>query len=173
MAFFSMRNAWALRAPQPTPERIHTQMELDRQANPHNEPYHNKKPRRSEAEIVSDLAFAYADTILLTQLGDAYKQWLRENTVERFGLVKLKPGFEHCGRSDITILEANVQLAKAEFQRLFIETGAWKKKIAEFHHLDPEARHAKEQELLQKEMLRLTNLIAVAGDLCDQARIEE
>jgi hypothetical protein len=76
MNFQALRDQWALKAPFPSKDRIETQMQMDRNANPHNEPYHNKKPRRSEAEIVSDLSYSFADAVLTKQYGDMYKGWL-------------------------------------------------------------------------------------------------
>lgn len=58
---------------------IKTQQLVDQQANPHNEPYHNKRPRRDRAEIESDLMYRRADKILRTQYGDQYTKWLSSN----------------------------------------------------------------------------------------------
>lgn len=76
-----LRNNWALKYT-PTKERIEMEFRSDQSRNPHNEPYHNKAPRRSEAEIVSDLCYAFADNALERQFGHAYKQWLVKNATE-------------------------------------------------------------------------------------------
>lgn len=49
---------------------------MDQQRNPFNEPYHDKAPRRSEAQITSDVCFAFADDMLKQQYGATYTSWL-------------------------------------------------------------------------------------------------
>lgn len=89
MEFQALRDQWALKAPFPSKDRIESQMRMDMTANPHNEPYHNKKPRRSEAEIVSDLSYAFADSVLTQQYGVMYKDWLRDTGYrEQWGVMK-------------------------------------------------------------------------------------
>ena len=58
---------------------IRMQQNIDMNANPHNENYANKRPRRDRAEIESDLMYRRADKILSTQYGDQYVKWLKEN----------------------------------------------------------------------------------------------
>lgn len=77
--FQTLRDQWALKAPLPDRETILMYMKIDQQANPHNDTYLNKKPRRSEAEIVSDRAYSYADSVLTQQYGLEYQTWLRNN----------------------------------------------------------------------------------------------
>lgn len=85
--FQPLRDQWALKAPLPDNETILMYKRFDQQANPHNEPYHNKKPRRTEAEIISDLAYSFADQVLAQQYGQTYKSWLSDKYCEEWGLV--------------------------------------------------------------------------------------
>ena len=62
--------------------------EKDRQGNPHNEPYPNKRTRRTEAEIVSDLAYTFADKVLGNQYGVEYSEWLKLHCEEKWGVWK-------------------------------------------------------------------------------------
>lgn len=73
--FQLLRDQWALKYVI-NDDDIRSQFTLDVQANPNNEPNHNKKPRRGRAEVVSDLAFTFADKVLLAQYGKDYLQWL-------------------------------------------------------------------------------------------------
>lgn len=77
--FQTSRDQWALKAPLPSRDRVEAQGQMDRQANPHNENYHNKQPRRSEVEIVSDLSYTYANSVLYKQYGQEYVDWLNDN----------------------------------------------------------------------------------------------
>jgi hypothetical protein len=61
---------------EPHKDIIATYRTLDAQRNPHNEPYHNKAPRRSDAQIISDLCFTFADDMLTQQYGSVYTSWL-------------------------------------------------------------------------------------------------
>jgi hypothetical protein len=85
MYWLDMRNAWALRAPIPTDDDIRREQELDRAANPHNEPYQNKRPRRGRTEIISDRMYGFADEALLRQHGKPYREWLDRNTEKQWG----------------------------------------------------------------------------------------
>lgn len=51
-------------APEASKSYVESQQALDRSQNPHNEPYHNKAPLRSETEIRADYAIDFALTIL-------------------------------------------------------------------------------------------------------------
>jgi len=51
-------------APQASPEAVAAERNRDMSANPYNEPYHNKQPRRGETEIRADLAINFALTVL-------------------------------------------------------------------------------------------------------------
>lgn len=77
--FQNLRDQWALKAPTLAKESIQMEYQMDRNLNPHNEPYLNKKPLRSEAEIVSDRAYTFADAVLAKQYPVEYKDWLEEN----------------------------------------------------------------------------------------------
>lgn len=59
---FSQRDWFATFAPEPTQEQIRRLVEADWAANPHADAH--KPKRRSVAEIVSDLRFAYADAMI-------------------------------------------------------------------------------------------------------------
>lgn len=84
--FESLRNQWALRY-HPSESRIQLQRDMDHRANPHNEPYHNKRPRRTDDEIISDLCFDHADSVLKRQYGNRYMKWLEVNyTPDRWTL---------------------------------------------------------------------------------------
>lgn len=76
--FADLRIQWALKHT-PSRESINLQYDMDRQANPHNENYPNKRPRRGEAQIVSDLCYEFADTVLTQQYSWSYREWLRSN----------------------------------------------------------------------------------------------
>lgn len=81
--FKELRDQWALMfAARVTKARIEMWQENDRYANPHNDSYHNKRKRRSEAEIISDVSYNDADEALKQSYGDNYSRWLRENTQE-------------------------------------------------------------------------------------------
>lgn len=54
----------ALAAPAPTEDQIRSEQTRDRNANPHNEPYHNKPPRRGRDEIIWDLRYRHAHEAL-------------------------------------------------------------------------------------------------------------
>lgn len=84
--FEHLRNELALKFPYPSKDRINMEQGYDMNANPHNDNYANKKPRRSEAEIVSDLAYGFADAFLSKQYTNEYQLWLRENTREVWGV---------------------------------------------------------------------------------------
>jgi hypothetical protein len=87
--FQNLRDQWALKAPLPTKDRVALQLNLDRNANPHNDPYHNKKPRRSETQIVSDLAYTFADEVLIQQYGTRYTLWLKDHFYEeKWGVIR-------------------------------------------------------------------------------------
>lgn len=86
--FQELRDQWALKAPMPSKDLINTQAEIDRMANPHNDPYLNKRPRRSETEIICDIVYQFADGILLRQYGNHYSAWLRQNCEEKWGYFK-------------------------------------------------------------------------------------
>jgi len=64
-------------------EDINLQLRIDQMGNPHNEPYPNKRPRREEAQIVSDLKYQHADKVLMHQHGYEYKEWLKRNGFEQ------------------------------------------------------------------------------------------
>ena len=76
--FQQLRDAWALKAVV-AEGRIRSQMQIDMQANPHNENYPNKRPRRTEAEIISDLSYEFADNVLGAQYPGLYPTWMRDN----------------------------------------------------------------------------------------------
>ena len=80
--FQKLRDAWALRSPVPSKEDMDYEFRKDQTANPHNEPYHNKKPRREAAQIHSDRAYAFADAVLKRQYGQPYMDWLTTYYVE-------------------------------------------------------------------------------------------
>ena len=64
MKFEELRDHWALKFPYPTEERIAAECSCDRALNPHNDSH---KPKlRTRAEIVSDLAYRFADDVLKT-----------------------------------------------------------------------------------------------------------
>jgi hypothetical protein len=58
----SLRDWFAGQAPEPTKDDIHTQLELDRFRNPHNDSY--KPARRSVLEIECALRYKWADAML-------------------------------------------------------------------------------------------------------------
>jgi hypothetical protein len=72
--FERLRNEWALKAVI-SKETVDYECEADRLANPHNEPYHNKRPRRERAAIVSDCSYIFADGVLVRQYGRTYVDW--------------------------------------------------------------------------------------------------
>lgn len=86
--FKELRDQWALKAPTPNKDLIYSQSEVDRMANPHNDPYPNKRPRRTEAEIICDLAYQFADGVLRHQYGYEYSTWLKNNCTEKWGYWK-------------------------------------------------------------------------------------
>ena len=77
-SFQQLRDAWALKAVI-TQDRIEAQMRIDMNANPHNDNYPNKRPRREPAVIVSDLSYEFADNVLGAQYPGLYPTWLRAN----------------------------------------------------------------------------------------------
>lgn len=76
--FQFLRDEWAVKH-KFTHEQLGFERTKDRNANPHNETYHNKKPRRSDNEIISDLAYTFADEIMINQYKSVYEDWLSEN----------------------------------------------------------------------------------------------
>lgn len=72
--FQKLRDLWALKCIVTT-SQIDMERTRDRNANPHNDGP-PKKPRREESQIVSDLAYEFADSVLMTQYGNDYKYWL-------------------------------------------------------------------------------------------------
>lgn len=86
--FKELRDQWALKAGYPGIDQIRDQSEIDRMANPYNEPYPNMRPRRSDTEIISDLAYHFADGVLSRQYGYQYKTWLKDNCEEKWGCWK-------------------------------------------------------------------------------------
>lgn len=58
----SLRDYFAIHAPEPSADRVKLNLELDRGRNPYNEPH--KAHLRSEYEIRADLRYAYADAML-------------------------------------------------------------------------------------------------------------
>mgnify|MGYP003545985135 CR=1 FL=1 len=79
--FSNLRAQWALKY-QPSKSQIEMEFRSDQMANPHNENYYNKRPRREEAQIISDLCYLHADGVLNQQYGSVYSRWLKENTDE-------------------------------------------------------------------------------------------
>lgn len=79
--FSYLRSQWALKY-EPSQSQIDLENSRDYAANPHNEPYHNKKPRRETAQIISDLCFHFADQVLLRQYGHNYRTWLQDHCEE-------------------------------------------------------------------------------------------
>jgi len=75
--FEDMRNTLALKCVV-TSDQIDMERRSDRAANPHNDDY--KRPIRSEAEVVSDRSYAFADDFLKRQYGEKYQVWLQLNT---------------------------------------------------------------------------------------------
>ncbi len=75
--FQRLRDEWALKAPLPSDHEMQMEQQRDRQANPHNDPYHNKKPLRDRSTVIGDLAYNFADQILENQYGSYYRDWLR------------------------------------------------------------------------------------------------
>lgn len=80
MDFQALRDQWALKAPLPSKDVVQSQADMDRHANPHNDSY--RRPRRSEAEIISDLAYQFADAALKQQYGWHYTNWLKSQKYE-------------------------------------------------------------------------------------------
>jgi hypothetical protein len=73
--YFEQRNAWMLRLPIPSQDRIQLYQNSDRSKNPHNDSY---KPKlRVPAEIIADLLADDADGFLTQLYGQDYKSWLR------------------------------------------------------------------------------------------------
>lgn len=60
----SLRDYFAIHAPEPSKEAVSLVMRMEQMQNPHNEPYHNKVQRRSEREIVCALRYEFADAML-------------------------------------------------------------------------------------------------------------
>lgn len=58
----SLRDYFAIRAPEPTAERMTMERQRDRNRNPYNEGH--KPPHRSDVEIRCDLAYEYADAMI-------------------------------------------------------------------------------------------------------------
>lgn len=83
--FEKLRNELALKCPYPSKDRLDMEFRADMNANPHNDNYQNKKPRRGEAEIVSDISYAFADSFLLKQYTQEYQMWMQANTVDKWG----------------------------------------------------------------------------------------
>jgi hypothetical protein len=89
--FQILRDQWALKAPLPDKDTLRYEFQKDQQANPHNDG-HGKKPRRCEAEIISDRAYTLADEVLGKQYPNLYKIWLKENGYgERWGVTIKEP----------------------------------------------------------------------------------
>ena len=87
--FQELRDQWALKAPTPSEADIRFEQQRDRQANPHNDNYANKKPIRSVAEIISDSAYVFSDTVLTNQYRSYYRDWLRDNGyIEKWNVYK-------------------------------------------------------------------------------------
>jgi hypothetical protein len=76
--FERLRNEWATKA-NIDDGTISYEMGVDQRANPHNEPYHNKRPRRERAVIVSDCSYIFADGVLTRQYGRKYTDWRDDN----------------------------------------------------------------------------------------------
>lgn len=89
--FQPLRDQWALKFPYPATYNIESQLRLDKAANPHNDSY--KPPFRSEAEIVSDLAYHFADCVLKQQYGLLYRDWIKTNCVEGRNGYKTRAGY--------------------------------------------------------------------------------
>ena len=78
MKFDELRDQWALKFPYPSEAHIGAQCRCDLVHNPHNESH---KPKlRTQAEIVSDLAYKFADDVLKQQYGFHYQVWLESHT---------------------------------------------------------------------------------------------
>jgi hypothetical protein len=58
----TLRDYFAIRAPEPTAERMTMERQCDRNRNPYNEVH--KPPIRSDVEIRCDLAYEYANAML-------------------------------------------------------------------------------------------------------------
>lgn len=58
----TLRDYFAIRAPEPAQHEIESEARSDMLANPHGE--HNKPPRRSANRIRADLRYEYADAML-------------------------------------------------------------------------------------------------------------
>lgn len=78
--FYRLRNEWALKMPYPSKDLFDIYYKMDMGRNPHNDSY--KPKRRTTAEIVSDLAFEFADGVLRQQYGRSYETWLSVYTEE-------------------------------------------------------------------------------------------
>ena len=63
-AGMSLRDYFAIHAPEPTNEQISSIERREQAANPHNEPYANKVRRRGRQEIICSLRYEYADAML-------------------------------------------------------------------------------------------------------------
>lgn len=58
----TLRDYFAIRAPEPTKEEIETHYMHDKLANPHNDAH--KPKRRARLEIIADVRYAYADAMI-------------------------------------------------------------------------------------------------------------
>ena len=58
----TLRDYFAIRAPEPSKERLERERQSDKNRNPYNEPH--KPPLRSDTEIRCVLAYEYADAML-------------------------------------------------------------------------------------------------------------
>lgn len=66
----SLRDYFAIHAPEPSHTDIMHIVERERLANPHNEPYHNKVRRRGVEEIRCALRYEFADAMLSARGGE-------------------------------------------------------------------------------------------------------
>ena len=82
--FAALRQHWALKAPIPTDDVIDMHRRRDQAGNPHNDGY-GKCPRRDTNEIIGDLCYCFADTILTNQYGRDYTSFLQTTHEERWG----------------------------------------------------------------------------------------
>jgi hypothetical protein len=73
-----MRNLWALSATV-SQSCINMQRQHDRDANPYNEDRTGKPKIRSEAEIVSDIRYQFADQALTHQFSSVYTDFLKSS----------------------------------------------------------------------------------------------
>lgn len=61
-AGMSLRDYFAIHAPEPSEDDVKMQRQFDRNRNPHNDSH--KPPIREHRQIVADLRYAYADAML-------------------------------------------------------------------------------------------------------------